>query len=108
VGNDPEQGPFWDALQQYGTDVYLVGHAHGYERFAPQLANASASAAGVRQIVVGTGGRSLFGFNPAVANSAVRISVFGILKMELGDGTYTWQFVDQSGTVRDSGNGTCH
>jgi hypothetical protein len=108
VGSDPAQGPFWDTLQQYGADVYLVGHAHGYERFAPQLANATASAAGVRQIVVGTGGRSLFGFSSAVANSAVRISAFGILEMELGDGTYTWQFVDESGTVRDSGSGTCH
>ena len=108
VGNDPSQGPFWDALQQYGTDVYLVGHAHGYERFAPQLANATASAGGVRQIVVGTGGRSLFGFVTPVANSSVRLSVFGILKMELGNGTYTWQFVDENGTVRDSGNGTCH
>lgn len=108
VGNDPEQAPFWDALAQYGTDVYLVGHAHGYERFAPQLANATADASGIRQIVVGTGGRSLFGFVTPVANSVVRISAFGILKMELGGGTYSWQFVDEAGTVRDSGNGTCH
>ena len=77
----------------------------GSRRSSP---NATASASGIRQFVVGTGGRSLFGFVTPVANSAVRLSAFGILKMELGDGTYTWQFVDENGTVRDSGNGTCH
>jgi TM2 domain-containing membrane protein YozV len=108
VGNDSQMGPFWDALAQYGADVSLVGHAHDYERFAPQLPNAAASAAGIRQFVVGGGGRSLFTFATPVANSVVRLSVFGILKMGLGDGTYNWQFVDEGGTVRDSGSGTCH
>ncbi len=108
VGNDSEMAPFWDALQQYGTDVLLVGHAHDYERFAPQLPNGTASASGIRQFVVGTGGRSLFSFTTPVANSVVRLSVFGIMKMGLGDGTYSWQFVDQNGTVRDSGSATCH
>lgn len=108
VGNDPEMGPFWDALQQYGADISLAGHVHNYERFAPQLPNATASANGIREFVVGTGGRSLFGFDPPVANSLVRLSVFGLLKLDLGPGTYSWQFVDESGTVRDSGTGTCH
>ena len=108
VGNDPEMGPFWDALQQYGTDISLNGHVHNYERFAPQLPNATASANGIREFIVGTGGRSLFGFVPPVANSVVRLSVFGLLKLDLGAGTYSWQFVDESGAVRDSGTGTCH
>jgi acid phosphatase type 7 len=108
VGNDPEMGPFWDALQQYGTDISLNGHVHNYERFAPQLPNATASASGIREFIVGTGGRSLFGFDPPVANSVVRLSVFGLLKLDLGAGTYSWQFVDESGAVRDSGTGTCH
>jgi hypothetical protein len=30
------------------------------------------------------------------------------MKMDLGDRTFSWQFVDESGAVRDSGSGTCH
>ena len=30
------------------------------------------------------------------------------MKLALGDNTYSWQFVDQSGTVRDSGTRDCH
>ena len=108
VGNNPEMGPFWDALQQYGADISLAGHVHNYERFAPQLPDGTASANGIREFIVGTGGRSLFGFDTPVANSVVRLSVFGMLKLDLGAGTYSWQFVDENGAVRDSGTGMCH
>ena len=108
VGNDPEMGPFWDALQQYGTDILLNGHVHNYERFDPQLPSGAASANGIREFIVGAGGRSLFGFDTPAANSVVRLSVFGLLKLDLGADTYSWQFIDEGGTVRDSGTGTCH
>ncbi len=35
-GNWPAVGPFWDALYEHGADLVLAGHAHVYERFAPQ------------------------------------------------------------------------
>ena len=39
----------------------LNGHLHNYSRFAPQDAGGHVDAArGVRQFIVGTGGRSLF------------------------------------------------
>ncbi len=108
VPDDTAVAPFWDALQQYGADIALAGHVHNYERFAPQLANGTASADGIREFIVGTGGRSLFGFDQPRANSTVRISVFGILKLDLTGNGYSWQFVDEHGSVRDSGTGTCH
>jgi hypothetical protein len=100
--------PFWNALQQYGADVVLAGHEHSYERFNPQLPSGVADANGIQEFVVGTGGRSLDGFGNALSTSAVRLSTFGVLKLGLADGAYTWQFVDQNGAVRDSGSRTCH
>jgi hypothetical protein len=101
-------GPFWTALQQYSADVVLAGHEHSYERFNPQLPTGVAASNGIQEFVVGTGGRSLDGFGRALSTSAVRLSAFGVLKMGLSDGAYTWQFVDQNGTVRDSGSRACH
>ena len=100
--------PFWNDLQQYGVELNLVGHEHSYERFQPQLANGAANANGVQEIVVGTGGRSLDGWGTPLPNSAARLSTFGVLKLVLGTNSYSWQFVDQSGAVRDSGSRSCH
>ncbi len=43
-------------------------------------------------------------------NSQVNISsVYGVLKLTLGDGTYSWQFIPVAGqTATDSGSGSCH
>jgi len=36
-------------------------------------------------------------------------STFGVLKLTLGDGTYSWQFIPITGqSFTDSGSGTCH
>ncbi len=105
--SNTEVAPFWAALEQYGVELNLVGHEHSYERFAPQRANGSASADGIQEIVVGTGGRNLDGFGRPLPNSLVRLSTFGVLKLALGDNTYSWQFVDETGGVRDSGTRAC-
>ena len=101
-------GPFWNALQQYGADVILVGHEHSYERFNPQLPTATAD----RERDPGVRGRHRWSQPGRVRDdaddSAVRLSTFGVLKLGLGDGSYSWQFVDQNGTVRDSGTRACH
>jgi hypothetical protein len=106
-GNDTSTAPFWSALDQDGAELVLTGHEHMYERFAPQSATGVASTNGVRQFVVGTGGRSLGSFGTTAANSVVRMTGFGVLKLTLGESAYTWQFVDQSGAVLDSGTGAC-
>ena len=50
----------FQALYNADADVVLGGHAHDYERFAPQNpAGQLDNARGIRQFVVGTGGRLL-------------------------------------------------
>ncbi len=107
-GNSTSVGPFWDVLQQYGAEIALAGHEHNYERFAPQLPSGAASATGVREFVVGSGGRSLYAFAAPQPNSVVRLQTFGVLKLTLGNRAYSWRFVGENGSVLDSGTGTCH
>jgi hypothetical protein len=100
--------PFWDSLQQDGAELVLAGHSHVYERYAPQLSNAAPTPNGIRQFVVGTGGRSMDGFGTPGANSEVRMAGFGVLKLTLGTDAYAWRFVNEAGNVLDSGTSTCH
>ena len=61
--NDLATPPLWQALHDAGADVILNGHDHHYERFAPQdpLGNRD-DEGGIREFVVGTGGKSLYNF----------------------------------------------
>lgn len=108
--NGSSQGTFWDELYAAGADVVLVGHDHDYERFAPQDPNGIADPTnGIRQFVVGTGGRSLRSFGTIQPNSEFRYgSEHGVLKLSLYSGGYDWEFISTDGTVRDSGSDTCH
>jgi 3',5'-cyclic AMP phosphodiesterase CpdA len=110
-GNDPTYAAFWRALYKAGAEVVLVGHDHDYERFAPQTPSGRADRArGVRQFVVGTGGKTHYGFRRIRANSQVRNSnTFGVLRLTLHASGYDWRFVPEPGkTFTDTGHGTCH
>jgi hypothetical protein len=110
-GNDLNVAPFWTALYNAGADVILNGHEHVYERFAPQTPNAVASAAGIRQFTVGTGGASEYAFKPTPEpNSEVRNDkTQGVLKLTLNATSYDWQFIPVAGaTFTDSGSASCH
>ena len=101
--------PFWDALYQYGAEVVLVGHDHDYERFAPQTPSGGADGTrGIREFVVGTGGRSLYGFSSIRANSQVRLSSYGLLRLTLHASSYDWRFTSTSGSTVDAGTTGCH
>src|SRR5688500_7559874 len=110
-GNSPEMTPFWEALYEAGADVVLSGHSHNYERFAPQTPSGQADAAqGIRQFVVGTGGRSHYSFGVVQANSEVRIAdADGVIELTLHPEGYDWQFLTApAGMVADAGNARCH
>jgi hypothetical protein len=110
-GDNAAVAPFWDALYDHGADVVLAGHAHDYERFAPQTpGGVSDPAFGIRQFVVGTGGKSHYGFRGAKPNSQARDSTaFGVLKLTLNPESYDWRFLPQAGkTFTDSGTTACH
>ncbi len=106
----PSFKSFWDALYKSGVDVILNGHDHDYERFAPQNPSGQADTAhGIREFVVGTGGKTLRAFGTILPNSEVRNSnAFGVLKMTLHAGSYSWAFVPIAGqTFTDSGTANC-
>lgn len=109
-GNDVAYIPFWDALQDAGAEVVLAGHEHNYERFAPQDAFGNADPNGLRQFVVGTGGRDHCRIHEIQANSEVRKSgAFGVLKLNLHPSSYDWEFVTEAGeTFSDFGSSPCH
>ena len=102
--------PFWQALYDYGADVVLNGHEHFYERFGMQRPDGTADAVfGLRQITVGTGGRSSYGFATPVSNSDVRGRPYGVLKLILRDTSYAWEFTPVAGqTFTDFGSSSCH
>ena len=106
-----ELKPLWQDLYAAHADLVVVGHEHSYERFAPQDPDGHADEQnGIREIVVGTGGRSHEFLGLAMPNSELRDSrTFGVLKLTLSPGHYTWEFVPvPGGELHDSGSATCH
>lgn len=109
-GSDPMIRDIWEVLYRRGVDVVLNGHDHDYERFAPQDPFGRPRTNGVRQFVVGTGGRSLYSFPSApAANSEKRIgATLGVLALTLHAASYDWQFLTASGARADAGTAACH
>ena len=103
--------PIWQALYTGGADVVLSGHEHNYERFAPQTASGKLDRArGIREFVVGTGGKSHYQLGKPIANSEVRNdNTFGVLELRLRRSGYSWKFIPiAGGQFTDSGSASCH
>jgi acid phosphatase type 7 len=101
----------WEILYAAGVDVVLNGHDHNYQRFAPQDPGGSADPeGGIRQFVVGTGGRSLYQISHPIANTEVYADdTFGVLELTLHPQRYDWEFVSVNGeSFSDSGVARCH
>ena len=110
-GSSEQYAAIWSLLYEHGVEVVLSGHHHHYERFAPLDPDGAVdAAAGIREFVVGTGGRSLAPFADPLPGSEVRdASSFGVLALTLEPGSYAWEFVPVgSAGITDRGNGTCH
>jgi hypothetical protein len=108
-GDNTKTKAFWDALYDYGADIVLSGHHHAYERFAPQDPDGNADPGGIREFLVGTGGKSHASFKTRVANSEVRNdTTFGVIKLTLGADRYDWEFVPVAGkSFHDTGSHSC-
>ncbi|MBI3762260.1 MAG: DNRLRE domain-containing protein [Chloroflexi bacterium] len=111
-GNFDSMEAIWQALYDAGAEVVLGGHDHDYERFAPQDPKGSADPArGIREFVVGTGGRNLYSIpgSPIANSETLNDSTFGVLKLTLHPTSYDWEFIPAAGgTFTDSGSGNCH
>jgi len=110
-GNDLTVKPLFQALYQANADIVVGGHDHDYERFAPQTpAGVADPQRGIREFVVGTGGKNHRPFGAPRPNSELRdATAFGVLKLTLRPGAYDWQFIPETGkSFTDSGSGKCH
>jgi hypothetical protein len=110
-GTNGNSSYFVQELYNHGAEVVLTGHEHLYERFAPQTPSGVADPNGIRQFIVGTGGKSRHGLSgTAPRNSQARsASVFGVLTLTLHPTSYDWRFVSEAGrTFTGSGSHPCH
>jgi hypothetical protein len=100
-GSSTSVDGFWQALQAAGADVVLSGHDHTYERVLVD---------GLREFVVGTGGRSIYPFekSPLPQTEVRSDEAYGLLRLVLSVDGYVWDFValGRSGFT-DSGAGSC-
>jgi len=101
----------WDRLYAAGADLVVNGHQHHYARFAPMRPDGTPDAQlGIREFNVGTGGESIGRPTVAIHPSSQAIGAdYGVLKLTLGAGTYSWRFMPIPGaSFTDAGSGTCH
>jgi len=100
----------WQALQDAGAEIVLSGHDHNYQRYVPQDASGKSDPAGIREFVVGTGGKGLYKLgNPPANVEKSNDATNGILKLTLRANGYDWQFVPVTGkSFTDSGSADCH
>ena len=109
-GDDDRTAALWDALAEARADIILNGHDHNYERFAPQNPAGKPTAAGIREFVVGTGGKDVRPMGELHATSEASYAEgFGVLMITLHDGSYTWRYITVDGAVpyQDAGTTTC-
>ncbi len=106
----PAVKPLWQAFYDAGGDVVLACHSHLYERFAPLNPDLQEDPIGMREFVVGTGGKNLWGLGTVAAGSQVQNDeAFGVLKLTLRSEGYDYEFVPIAGQGwNDAGTGQCH
>lgn len=103
--------PFWTALYAAGADAVLSGHSHNYERYTTVKPNGTSDPVlGIREFVVGTGGKS---HSPASTTSlpatseARSFDTFGVLELTLNTDSYSWRFLAEEGATFTN-TGSCH
>jgi len=103
---------FATALYAAGAEVVVSGNNHFYAKFRPQTpGGAHDPVNGIRQFIVGTGGKSLHSFSgpPEPDVEVSQNTTYGILELTLHPGSYSWRFVPEAGrTFTDAGTNDCH
>jgi hypothetical protein len=109
---DRRYAAFWADLYSFRADVVLNGHVHEYARYAPSTVSGRATPGGVRQFIVGTGGRDFYSEPTVRPNSLVESfqnTTFGVLRITLGRNGYAWRFLPEAGrSFTDAGTSVCH
>jgi len=98
----------WRLLYTAKAEVVLNGHDHNYQRYGLLTPDgAPAPVRGIREFVIGTGGRSLYDVSRDPRREAAQARVLGVLQLTLRPSAYDWSFVPVSGGYSDSGSGVC-
>jgi hypothetical protein len=111
--SDGSHGDSWEGRALFnpayrrGAELFLSGHDHNYQRFAPRTDTGAVSPSGLRQLVVGTGGRSLYAWRDRNRTESRKNTRDGALRLVLTSTGYTAKFIAVDGTVMDSFAGTC-
>lgn len=98
---------FWRRAYEARAELFVSAHDHGYQRFAPRRTDFTPAADGVRAVVVGTGGKSLYRFTATNRSEYRQATAFGALRLTLSDTGYSGAFISVDGVTMDSFSGTC-
>src|SRR3989441_1172468 len=98
----------WQKLYDAGVDLVLQGHDHLYARYARyNRAGNNTDPNGIRHFIVGTGGNGNYAVTETKPGQEFAVATLGIMKLTLNPTNYSWQFVNTSNTVLDSGSDSC-
>ena len=107
-GAEESTDPLWQAAVDGRADIVLNAHDHLYERFTRMDGGLQPADVGVREFIVGTGGKSLYLFGEPETGSEARVpDTFGVLELTLDPTAYAWRFVDIDDQTRDAGDDVC-
>jgi acid phosphatase type 7 len=126
-GDAQQMARIWNDLARAHADIVLAAHNHDYERFTPigvvpeapavsgrrggpNFQEPVLNARGIREFVVGTGGKNHYPFrHPPLRGEIVRNSdTYGLLLLRLRPRGYSWRFMPEPGkTFTDSGSRWC-
>ncbi|GHC68523.1 metallophosphoesterase family protein [Streptomyces flavofungini] len=111
-GDQTTMSSHYKILTDHRADVVVAGHDHHYERFAPAMADGRKDEAnGLRQFVIGTGGRTLYSKTTSSKgpSEVFHNRTFGVGRFDLSATGYKFTFRPVDGrTFTDSVSGTCH
>lgn len=97
----------WAILDAAGVDVVLNGHDHNYQRYGLQDASGLPTPDGIRQFIVGTGGAKLYEQETDLDNLETFYEGHGVLKLDLFESSYSWDFIPIAGSFEDNGTESC-
>ncbi len=108
-GDQDEGAALFATTYAGGGELFLAGHDHTYQRFAPKRPDGSDDpAGGVRSLVVGTGGADLHDWGDSDRSEYRQNTDLGALRLVLGRDGYTGAFVSVDGETLDEFSGGCH
>jgi Calcineurin-like phosphoesterase/Bacterial Ig-like domain (group 3) len=109
-GNSANARPIFALMDkpEHDVDLVLNGHDHNYEAFVNINADLKPDPAGIREIIVGTGGVNTRAMGTTKTGSEFRrTGTHGVLHLTLEETGYTGEFIATSGSIVDSFNGSC-